>query len=242
MLNNRHVIINGVRYHKTVGGNLPGVTTVLGETKSRFSKMAIQKWKNKVGHDTADAIFKNSIKRGDQFHATIEAFLKDTPPNKVCPQVIQLWKLVRPFVEQAKASKDLWIESHIHHPEGFAGTPDLVCYIDGKLTVVDWKNSRKPKTRSSVGDYLKQVAAYSKGFEYINGLEVEQGIVVCAVVPDQYISVTNPELGNIEPELQLFKMKPKSIETHWKGFKKRLRQFEDLQANPWFTEEVDTAF
>lgn len=227
-----HTYIDGVRHHNTPLGALPGVTSVLGETKDRYSKKAIESWQEKVGAVTASGILANSLKRGDQLHATIEAFLGDTPPKAIGQQSLACWNLVRPFIENVKEkAEDLYIERHTYHELGYAGTPDLVCKMDGKYVVMDWKNSRKPKKRSYIKDYLMQVAAYSRSHEFVFGNKIESAIIVCAVVPDQYLSITNPGLV-VEPELQLFKVTTKSLNTHWNNFNKRLEKYKELKENP----------
>lgn len=239
-MESRHEYINGLRYHVTPIGSVPGVTTVLGATKSKFSKLSIKKWERKVGQKMVDKIYQNSTKRGDQLHKTIEAFLTDSKPDPIGQESLALWKLVRPFVESVKASnKPMFIEQHTHHPDKFAGTPDLVAEIDGKMTVVDWKNSRKVKTRSMVKDYILQVSAYAKSFEFTYGTKVEQAIIVCAVYPDKFLPITDPGI-EVEPQLLKFHIKPKSLELHWGHFQKRLREFHHKQENPdWFDTDID---
>ena len=232
-----HKYINGIRHHVTPIGNLPGVTSVLKETKSKYSKMAIEKWVRKVGQEVSEAILKNSVTRGNQLHATIEAFLLDQTPEKLNREAMGLWKLVRPLIEDIKENSSyISVEQPTWHSDSYAGTPDLVCEYKGKLTVFDWKNSRKPKKRSYIKDYLMQAAAYSKSYEQTYGGRVEQAIIVCAVFPDRYLELTDPDVV-VEPELQTFEMTAKSIETHWRNFSERLALYKEIQANPWFIDD-----
>lgn len=239
-MNEQHVYRNGIRYHNTPIGEVPGVTAVLGATKDPYSKAFFKRWRNRVGEYIANAIYENSTQRGNQLHDTIEAFLLNSKPNKIGKQAMACWRLIRPLVETIKeTTSELVVEAHVHHELGFGGTPDLVCKYEDKMTVFDWKNSRKPKTRSGIKDYLQQVAAYAKAYEFTHGIKIEQAIIVCTVVPDQYLAQTDPD-KTVEPELQLFVVKPKSIETHWKNFKKRLAQFQEEQLHPdWFAQELE---
>lgn len=236
-----HRTINGLRYHETPIGLLPGVTTILNKTKNKYSIAALSQWQAKVGKKVARDIMLNSSSRGESLHQTIEAYLLSQPPRPINQEGLTLWGLMRPIVDKAKESNLKYVECATHHPLGFAGTPDLVANFDGKVTVLDWKNSRKPKKRSYIQDYLMQVSAYAKSHEITYGDIVEQAIIVCAVCGDDYLQFTDPGLV-VEPELQLFTLTAKQIETHWKNFEKRLDLFRELQNNPWFIEtEVDDA-
>lgn len=58
-----------------------------------------------------------------------------------------------------------------------AGTADLVCYLNGKLTILDWK------TGSGIyPEYLLQMGAYADMYEEEFGERVEQvGVINCSV-------------------------------------------------------------
>ena len=227
-----------MRFHSVNGRELPGVTTVLSATKNPYSKIAIRKWVDRVGQDIADGIMENSTKRGDQLHATNEAYLLDLKPKAICQQALTLWRLMRPAVETIKQSDYLKVEENLISEEGFAGTPDVITKLNGKYTIVDWKNSRKPKKRSNIGDYLRQVAAYAIMAEENLGIEIEQCVIYCAVCPDQYLEVTDPGVI-VEPELQTFVVNKKQLETHKKGFRKRLEQFKNMMSPEDYGYEED---
>ena len=63
---------------------------------------------------------------------------------------------------------------------GIAGTSDLIAEYDGVLSIIDYKNSRKPKTKSECKkkNYFIQLCAYALMWEYCTGQKVEQGIVL----------------------------------------------------------------
>lgn len=56
-----------------------------------------------------------------------------------------------------------------------AGTPDLVCYLDGILTIVDWKTGK-----GLYYDSLIQMAFYALFFEEEFGIPIEQFVLVNA--------------------------------------------------------------
>lgn len=61
-----------------------------------------------------------------------------------------------------------------------AGTVDLVAEWDGKLAVIDWKTSTKPKQREYAEGYFMQEAAYAVMFEENTGIPVTKLITVFA--------------------------------------------------------------
>ena len=62
-----------------------------------------------------------------------------------------------------------------------AGTVDLVATLTtGEKVIIDFKNSRKPKTPSRIeqSHYYEQLVGYSKMWEYCTGESIDSGIVV----------------------------------------------------------------
>ena len=56
----------------------------------------------------------------------------------------------------------------------YAGTVDLLCYLDGKLTIVDHKTSRfVDETEQSLDNYTGQLSAYARAIRTLEGLETE---------------------------------------------------------------------
>ena len=65
------------------------------------------------------------------------------------------------------------------------GSTDLVCVHNGKDTVVDFKQSNRPKRKEWIEDYYLQIAAYAMAHDYVHGSQIEQGIIMY-VPPDLY--------------------------------------------------------
>ena len=66
--------ISGLR-HYTVDGEekkLPSVTTVIAQTKSKKDKEGIERWKAKVGEETAEKIKNEAAARGTAMHKYLE--------------------------------------------------------------------------------------------------------------------------------------------------------------------------
>jgi len=74
---------------------------------------------------------------------------------------------------------DVWgSEVHLYYPEKYAGTTDMVCLYKGKPTIVDFKQTNRPKKREWVQDYLMQLAAYAQAHNKLFNTEIEQGVIL----------------------------------------------------------------
>ncbi len=64
-------------------------------------------------------------------------------------------------------------EHTVYDSEGlYAGTLDLLCQLDGKVYVVDFKTTKKPKGNKPYEEWAYQLAAYSKCVEGIEGMGI----------------------------------------------------------------------
>lgn len=221
-----HTYKHGVRYHKTPIGEVPGVTSILSWTKKDRDKQSIKSWQDRVGKEVSEGILKNAVDRGNELHKLIQSYLTKTNCFSHNTQAQELFKLVKPYLESIRedTQKAMLVERHTYSKLGFGGTPDLITEENGKPIILDWKNSRRPKKRAYIQDYLQQIAAYRQSTYETFGLEVNRAYIVCAVYPDPYLEITNPGLV-VEPELQIFKVTKRQLDIHWNNFKERLDTF-----------------
>ena len=63
-----------------------------------------------------------------------------------------------------------------------AGTTDCIAEYNGKLSVIDFKTSRKPKKEEWIDDYYMQTFAYKLMFEEMTGIEIQQIVILVACV------------------------------------------------------------
>jgi hypothetical protein len=74
-----------------------------------------------------------------------------------------------------------------------AGTPDLVAYVDGKLTIVDWKTGS-----GLYYDSLIQLAFYAIFFEEEFGIPIEQLILVNASMKSPFKIVSTTKMSALK--------------------------------------------
>lgn len=148
--------IAGRRHYVTPLGNLPSVTTILGETKSQRDRDGLAFWRRKVGSAEADRVQVDSAARGSRLHSMIETYLKEGTEGSG-----PWWESVASVVRSVDRSRPFSIEESIYSPLGYAGSYDLIGYAGDYELLADWKSARKRKKRAYIKDHEQQAAAYA---------------------------------------------------------------------------------
>ncbi len=167
---------NGRFYTLPDGTKLPSVTTVLGAQK----KDAIMAWRKRVGEDAANAISKKATSRGTNVHTLCERYLNNEGLGLVMPDALEMFLSLKPALHRI---------NNIHYQEcalwskqlGMAGRVDVIGEFDGKLSVIDFKTSKKIKTKPQIEDYFWQTAAYALMYEEMIGQPIENLVIIMAV-------------------------------------------------------------
>lgn len=153
-------MINGYRHYIGEDGiKYPSVTSILSATKP--PSPALEAWKKRIGgQEEADKVLKEAGDRGSMFHSAMEdLLLKGILCNPESP-IADYFKQVYPTYTDKIISLYM-CEERLWHPEGFAGTCDLVAEMDnGQIALIDWKSATKPKKEEYIEDYILQVSAY----------------------------------------------------------------------------------
>ena len=146
----------GIRYYiDKNGGKFPSITTVLGKTKD-MSKLI--EWKQRVGEEEAERISKQATTHGTKFHKECERYLL----NEDFDHSI-LFRAIRPTLDRISSVKCLETTLYSNYL-GVAGTVDCIAEMDGDLSVIDFKTSRKTKKEEWIEDYFIQAAFYFYAF------------------------------------------------------------------------------
>ena len=77
-------------------------------------------------------------------------------------------------------------EVTVHYTGLYAGSTDLVCMHNDMETIVDFKQSNRPKKQEWVEDYCLQIAAYAMAHDFIYGSNIRQGVIMVCT-PDLYL-------------------------------------------------------
>ena len=69
-------------------------------------------------------------------------------------------------------------EVGLYYPGLSAGTTDLVGIYDGVPSIIDFKQTNKPKKTEWIEDYFLQAAAYSQAHNAVHGTDIKQGVIL----------------------------------------------------------------
>jgi genome maintenance exonuclease 1 len=198
--------VNDKRYYVTPSGQrLPSVTTVLGAMK----KKEIMAWRRKVGEVEANRISKLATGRGNRVHTLAEKYLLNETIEwkKEMPDAIEMFQSISPhfskinnihYMEQA-----LWSEKI-----GLAGRVDLIAEWEGKLSVIDFKTSKRIKTEDKIQDYFAQCVAYAMMYEERVGAPIDQIVVLMAVESEQpliFVKETKDYVDTLYEHIEFYK-------------------------------------
>jgi genome maintenance exonuclease 1 len=172
---------NGKRVYETPSGTTPSVTTILSKTKDQTG---LNEWKKRVGEQEAQRIVTEAAGVGTALHNNLEKFLageKRVPGNNLVH--VQANKMADIIIENGIADVDeVWgIEQGLYYPEMYSGTTDLCGVYKGQPSIMDFKQTNKPKKKEWVDDYYLQMAAYATAHNKVYGTNIREGhIFMCS--------------------------------------------------------------
>jgi genome maintenance exonuclease 1 len=179
--------INGKRHYITPKGNFPSITTVL----SILSRKGIAEWRERLGAEAANKISTMAARRGTNVHLMCEHYINnELDDKKFMPNEREMFNSIKPilneYIDNVVAQEvPLW-SSYL----GIAGRVDCIAEYEGRLSVIDFKTSRKPKKREWIGSYFQQASAYCVMFEERTGTPIDQIVIIIAVEdnkPEVYV-------------------------------------------------------
>lgn len=141
-----------IRLYNTPDGIFPSVTTVVGWEKRIF----FENWRinNKKESDRV-------CRRGTKLHSLIENYIlgKDLNFKDLDHRTEDLFHLIKPKVDELDEiyalENALWSKKL-----GLAGRVDCVGLHEGKIKVIDFKGSTRPKDPRDIQNYFLQATAY----------------------------------------------------------------------------------
>jgi genome maintenance exonuclease 1 len=167
---------DGSRVYSTPSGKkYPSVTTVTGLLK----KDIINEWRKRVGDEEANKISSKAAKRGTRIHTLCEKYLLN---EEVSVQLFdaEMWNSMRPLLDDIDDIYALEQPLYSDHLQ-VAGTVDCIAKYKGKLSVIDFKSSKRIKHRDDIHDYFIQCSAYAVAFEELTGIPVPRLVILMAV-------------------------------------------------------------
>ena len=167
-----------VRLYLTPDGeSLPSVTSVLNKTKDRS---LLKKWREKIGEKKAEQIIRDSGRIGTALHLYIEHFVNKHDYKDLTKIGVQAEKMAKKIIEESfKDITEVWgSEVHLYYPGKYAGTTDMIGVYKGRPTIIDFKQTNRPKKREWIQDYLMQLSAYAMAHNKLFNTEIDQGVIL----------------------------------------------------------------
>ena len=173
-------LIEGHRHYDVSNEVLPSVTTILQATQSDEKKASLAKWRQKVGENEAERIRDEAAKRGTAMHSYLEHYVRNQKLLDLSDEGQAARNMARVIIEQGlKDAEELWgSEVTLFYPGLYAGQTDLCGIYSGRESIIDFKQTNKPKRVEWVEDYFLQLAAYAMAHDQIYGTCVDQGVIL----------------------------------------------------------------
>jgi hypothetical protein len=183
------VNIDESRYYKVDDDvAYPSVTSVI----SFVNRAKFAEWRARVGNEEANRKTKLATTRGTRCHKLWEVYLQNGD-YKSLPE----WDV--PLVQMMFQASKFYLDTrldNIYHQETpmssnrlcLAGTVDLICEVDGELSIVDFKTSGREKPEEWLEDYFVQLSAYWAMFSERTGV-VPRKLVVFLVAEDGTVQI-----------------------------------------------------
>lgn len=179
---------DGTRLYQTPDGRrVPSVTTILAATQPPEKKQALQNWRNSIGHEKAQAITTDAANRGTRMHKYLEDYIKDgrLAERGSNPYSWASHAMAQTVIEDGlKNVNEIWgVEIPLYFPQMYAGTTDGCGIHANDESILDYKQTNKPKKAEWITDYYLQLVAYALAHNEVYGTNIRKGVVLMAVKP-----------------------------------------------------------
>lgn len=206
---------DGRRLYKSPDGRrLPSVTTILDRTKPEESRRALAEWKRRVGTEQAQKITTEAANRGTRMHTYLEHYVKtgELKPAGTNPYAWPSHQMAMTVIDQGlKNVSEFWgVEIPLYFPNLYAGTSDGAGIHAGVESILDYKQTNRPKREEWIDDYKLQLVAYALAHNEVYGTKIRKGVILMCVKPelDAQFNIVKP------PQYQEFVLGPQDFD-HW---------------------------
>jgi len=186
--------INHKRHYVTPDGSpVASVTTILSATKPQKDIDSLNRWKRNFdrqhGKGAAQKHTQEAADRGTKMHAYLEEYCKsDTiepimERQKIPRESIlesQGYKMANIVIDEGlKHLDECWaVEAPLYYTGLYAGTTDCVGVFEGQESIVDFKQTNKPKKREWIDEYFMQLCAYAEAHNNMFGTNIKNGVIL----------------------------------------------------------------
>ena len=173
-------MIEGKRHYAIDNNKLPSVTTILSATQSQEKQDSLKKWIAKVGEEEAERVKNMAATRGTKMHSILEGYIEDKNILDMTEEGGEAHRMANTIIDQGlKDLDEIWgSEAVLSYQDRYAGATDLCGIYMGRESIIDFKQSNKPKREEWIDDYYLQSAAYALAHNETYGTEIDQGVIL----------------------------------------------------------------
>ena len=173
-------LVKGRRHYEIGNDKLPSVTTILSQTQSEEKKKALEDWKARMGGHAADRVRDIAAMRGTAMHTYLEGYVRGTGHKDLTTIGRAAEPMAKKIISEGLGDlTEIWgSEVTLYYPELYAGATDVVGIYNGRESIIDFKQTNKPKQRGWITDYFTQLGAYAMAHNYVYGTKIQSGVVL----------------------------------------------------------------
>lgn len=154
------------------GKKYPSVTTVLGI----LSKDSIIEWRRRVGEEEANRVSRKATNFGTRIHSIVEDYLNNKEPQ------YELYEgmIFSAFQKELNRIDNILCQESTLYSDllQVAGRVDCIGEFDGKLSIIDFKTSNRPKDEEDILSYFLQLTMYSLMLEEMTGIVIPNIVIL----------------------------------------------------------------
>lgn len=176
-------VVDGQRLYETPDGELyPSVTTVLKD----LSAEGIAAWRAKVGNDVANRISAQASARGTAVHKLCEDYINNELDylEGHMPANIETFNTLKGLLDKHLDNIVMQEVPLYSHYLKVGGRVDCIGEWDGKLSVIDFKTSKRRKRKNQISNYFMQASAYCVMFEELTEQPITQTVILMSIDND----------------------------------------------------------
>ena len=195
---------DGKRFYLTPSGKkYPSMTTVL----QLMTAEGIAKWRARVGEEVANKISAQASRRGTLMHKLCEDYVnnEEIDTESLMPLDLQNFNALKEQMDKHFGKvygQEIALYSDFLE---MAGRVDCIAEYKGKLSIIDYKTSKKVKKRSNIKNYFMQAAGYAVMFEEIFKKPINNLVILMSVDHEGVVEFVEKRDDHIHDLIELRK-------------------------------------
>ena len=180
-------VLKGDRHYDVNDEKLPSVTTILQATQDVEKAEGIKRWTQKVGEAAAKRVLEQAAKRGTAMHSYLETYLQGGKVLDLRDVGREASSMAETIIDKGfNDLEEIWgSEVTLFYPNLYAGATAVCGIYQGRESIIDFKQSNKPKKVEWIKDYKLQMVAYAMAHNVVYNTQIEQGVILMCT-PDNF--------------------------------------------------------